>query len=127
MPQAGAAGWSYWMSGRSYVGERGQPPFDPATMTASLPYAYCCVGSRRHAGSGGFYEHRGIHCTGFPRRRDFRIYVGKVLVPTLKPGDIVILDNLGSHEGETVRQLIRAEAPSFLFLRKFSPDLNPIE
>jgi len=57
----------------------------------------------------------------------FRIYVEKVLVPTLKPGDIVIMDNLGSHKGKAVRQLIRAAGAKLFFLPKYSPDLNPIE
>ena len=57
----------------------------------------------------------------------FRLYVEKVLCPTLKPGDIVILDNLGSHKGKAVRQAIRAVGARLLFLPKYSPDLNPIE
>ena len=57
----------------------------------------------------------------------FRIYIEKVLVPTLKPGDIVILDNLGSHKGQTVRRAIRAAGARLLFLPPYSPDLNPIE
>src|SRR5947209_4169452 len=57
----------------------------------------------------------------------FRIYVEKVLVPTLRPGDIVILDNLGSHKGKAVRALIRAAGAKLFFLPKYSPDLNPIE
>jgi transposase len=57
----------------------------------------------------------------------FRTYVAQVLVPTLKPGDIVIMDNLGSHKGKAVRQLIRAAGAKLLFLPKYSPDLNPIE
>ena len=57
----------------------------------------------------------------------FRIYVEKVLIPTLKPGDIVIADNLGSHKGRAVRQAIRAVGARLLFLPKYSPDLNPIE
>src|SRR5437879_13313037 len=57
----------------------------------------------------------------------FRIYVEKVLVPTLRPGDIVIMDNLGSHKGKAVRQLIRAAGAKLFFLPKYSPDLNPIE
>jgi transposase len=56
----------------------------------------------------------------------FRLYVAKVLLPTLRPGDIVIMDNLGSHKGKAVRQLIRS-AGAKLFLPKYSPDLNPIE
>src|SRR5450631_2806788 len=57
----------------------------------------------------------------------FRTYVEKVLVPSLKPGDIVILDNLGSHKGKAVRQLIRSAGAKLIFLPKYSPDLNPIE
>jgi transposase len=58
---------------------------------------------------------------------NFRTYVERVLVPTLKPGDIVIMDNLGSHKGKAVRQLIRAAGAKLIFLPKYSPDLNPIE
>ena len=57
----------------------------------------------------------------------FRTYVEKVLVPTLRPGDIVIMANLGSHKGKAVRQLIRAAGAKLFFLPKYSPDLNPIE
>ena len=57
----------------------------------------------------------------------FRIYVERVLLPTLKPGDIVIMDNLGSHKGKAVRQLIRAAGAKLFLLPKYSPDLNPIE
>ena len=55
----------------------------------------------------------------------FRLYVEKVLVPT--PGDIVIMDNLGSHKGKAVRRAIRAAGAYLFFLPKYSPDLNPIE
>jgi transposase len=47
--------------------------------------------------------------------------------PTLRPGDIVIMDNLGSHKAKAVRQLIRAAGAKLFFLPKYSPDLNPIE
>lgn len=57
----------------------------------------------------------------------FLLYIEKVLVPTLKPGDIVIMDNLGSHKGKAVRQAIRSAGAKLLFLPKYSPDLNPIE
>ncbi len=57
----------------------------------------------------------------------FLAYVEQVLVPTLKPGDIVILDNLGSHKGRTVRRLIRQAGAKLFFLPPYSPDLNPIE
>jgi transposase len=57
----------------------------------------------------------------------FRLYVEKALAPTLRPGDVVIMDNLGSHKGRAVRQLIRAAGAKLFFLPKYSPDLNPIE
>ena len=57
----------------------------------------------------------------------FRTYVAKVLLPTLRPGDIVVLDNLGSHRSKAVRQLIRSVGAKLFFLPKYSPDLNPIE
>ena len=57
----------------------------------------------------------------------FAVYVEKVLVPTLRPNEIVIMDNLGSHKGRKVRQAIRAAGAKLIFLPKYSPDLNPIE
>ena len=57
----------------------------------------------------------------------FRAYVEQFLIPTLKPNDIVVLDNLGSHKGKAVRQAIKAAGARLLFLPKYSPDLNPIE
>jgi putative transposase len=57
----------------------------------------------------------------------FRLYVDKVLVPTLEPGDIVVMDNLGSHKGWEVRRAIRSTGAKLFFLPKYSPDLNPIE
>ena len=57
----------------------------------------------------------------------FRLYVEQVLVPTLRTGDVVILDNLGSHRGKAVRQAIRDAGAKLFFLPKYSPDLNPIE
>ena len=57
----------------------------------------------------------------------FRAYVEQFLVPTLVPGDIVIMDNLGSHKGQLVRRAIRAAGARLFFLPPYSPDLNPIE
>ena len=59
--------------------------------------------------------------------RRFLAYVEQALVPTLKPGDVVVLDNLGSHKGKAVRQAIRKVGARLIFLPKYSPDLNPIE
>ncbi len=57
----------------------------------------------------------------------FRLYVEKILVPTLRPGDIVVIDNLASHKGLAVRRAIRSAGAKLFFLPKYSPDLNPIE
>jgi transposase len=57
----------------------------------------------------------------------FHAYVEQALVPVLKPGDIVIADNLGSHKGKAVKAAIRKAGAHLLFLPKYSPDLNPIE
>ena len=59
--------------------------------------------------------------------RSFLAYVNQILVPTLKPGDIVIMDNLGSHKGQAVRRAIRQAGARLFFLPPYSPDLNPIE
>jgi transposase len=57
----------------------------------------------------------------------FRAYVEKELLPTLQPGDVVVLDNLGSHKGKAVRKMVRAAGARLFFLPPYSPDLNPIE
>ena len=57
----------------------------------------------------------------------FKTYVEKGLVPTLKPDDIVITDNLGSHKGKDVRKAVRGARAKPFFLPKHSPDLNPVE
>lgn len=59
--------------------------------------------------------------------RSFLAYVREILVPALRPGDIVVLDNLGSHKGSEVRQAIHAAGARLVFLPPYSPDLNPIE
>ena len=63
-----------------------------------------------------------------PINRDaFETFVEKVLVPELRKGDIVVMDNLSSHKGPKVRQLIEAAGASLLYLPPYSPDFNPIE
>lgn len=57
----------------------------------------------------------------------FLAYVEQFLIPTLSAGDIVIMDNLGSHKREAIRRLIRAAGAKLFFLPPYSPDLNPIE
>jgi transposase len=57
----------------------------------------------------------------------FQAYVEQILLPAIRPGDIVIIDNLGSHKGKAVRRLIRSAGAKLFFLPPYSPDLNPIE
>jgi transposase len=57
----------------------------------------------------------------------FETYVDKVLVPELEPGDIVIMDNLSSHKGPRVREMIEATGAHLRYLPPYSPDFNPIE
>lgn len=57
----------------------------------------------------------------------FLLYVEKVLAPTLRVGDMVVLDNLRSHKRAAIRQRLRKAGAKLFFLPKYSPDLNPIE
>jgi transposase len=57
----------------------------------------------------------------------FEIYVEQLLVPSLQAGQIVVMDNLGAHKGERVRQAIEAKGCQVLFLPGYSPDFSPIE
>jgi transposase len=59
--------------------------------------------------------------------RSFTAYVEQVLVPSLRPGDIVVLDNLGSHKGKAARDAIERAGAELRFLPPYSPDFNPIE
>ena len=59
--------------------------------------------------------------------RAFQTYIEKVLVPSLSPGDIVVMDNLPAHKNEKVRELIEAANAQLVYLPPYSPDLNPIE
>jgi transposase len=60
-------------------------------------------------------------------RHAFETYVARVLVPELRPGDLVVMDNLSSHKGPRVRKLIEAAGASLRYLPPYSPDFNPIE
>src|SRR4051794_30230683 len=57
----------------------------------------------------------------------FETYVERCPVPTLRPGDIVVMDNLSAHEGEEVERPIRQAGAEVRYLPAYSPDLNPIE
>ena len=60
-------------------------------------------------------------------RNAFETYVEKVLVPKLPQGTVVIMDNLSSHKGPRVREMIEAAGATLLYLPPYSPDFNPIE
>jgi transposase len=82
-------------------------------------------GSREPVGHGG---HRASKLFDGPINGErFHAYIELFLVPTLKPSDVVILDNLRSHKGKTVRKAIRDVGARLVFLPKYSPGLNPIE
>ncbi len=129
----------------------GQPALDPARLVfidetwastnMARRYGRCPRGERLKVGvPHGHWKTTtfvaGITSTGIiapwvldgPINRDaFEVYVDKILIPELKPGSIVIMDNLSSHKGPKVRQMIEAAGASLLYLPPYSPDFNPIE
>jgi transposase len=64
---------------------------------------------------------------GSTTREVFLAYLEHVLAPTLRPGQVVVMDNLSSHKGERVRQIIAGRGCELLYLPPYSPDFNPIE
>ena len=75
--------------------------------------------------------HAGVRCAmtldGPVNRAAFEAFVESILVPTLTPGDVVVMDNLSSHKGPRVRELVEAAGAGVVYLPPYSPDLNPIE
>lgn len=76
-------------------------------------------------------DHTGMRCAmlldGAVNALAFQAFVQRVLTPTLRPRDLVVLDNLSSHKGPRVAELIRAAGAELVYLPPYSPDLNPIE
>jgi len=68
-----------------------------------------------------------MHLAGAADTSAFLTYLDQVLCPTLRPGDIVIMDNLSVHKSPDVQALIRAAGGEVRYLPAYSPDLNPIE
>jgi transposase len=64
---------------------------------------------------------------GATSTRVFETYVERVLAPTLREGQVVVMDNLSAHKGERVRELIEDRGCELLYLPSYSPDFNPIE
>jgi transposase len=79
----------------------------------------------------GALDVNGVRCStvvdGAVNADVFEAFVGQVLVPQLKSGDVVVLDNLSSHKRSRTRELIEAAGAQLVFLPPYSPDLNPIE
>jgi len=128
-----------------------QPDFDPerlvfidetwASTNMTRRYGRCRRGQRlRSAVPHGHWKTTtfvaGLRLTGIVapmvldgpiNGRSFQAYVDRVLVPDLRPGDIVIMDNLGSHKGPGVQAAIEAAGATVRYLPPYSPDFNPIE
>ena len=64
---------------------------------------------------------------GATNKEIFKVYVEKFLLPTLRAGDCVVLDNLSAHKGNEIREMIESVGAELWFLPPYSPDLNPIE
>jgi transposase len=112
------------------------------THTSLAPlYAYAPVGERAffeiprnrgknttlitslHAGGMG----PSMAVEGATTARVFETYVRRLLAPALKPGQVVVLDNLGAHRPKRIRELIEGRRCELVYLPPYSPDLNPIE
>ena len=105
------------LRGRAPVGER---------LVAKVPHGHWNTTTLIAA-----LDHSGVRCSTVvdgPVNADvFTAFVGQVLCPELRPGDIVVLDNLGSHKGAKVRRLIQQRGAELVLLPPYSPDFNPIE
>lgn len=105
------------LRGRSLVGER---------LVEKVPFGHWTTTTLVAA-----LDFNGMRCSmtldGAINRPAFEAFVEQILVPTLSPGDIVVMDNLSSHKGERVERLIQAAGANLLYLPPYSPDLNPIE
>jgi transposase len=105
------------LRGRAPVGER---------LVAKVPHGHWKTTSLMAA-----LGIDGMRCStvvdGAINRDVFDAFVEQVLVPELRPGDIVVLDNLQSHKSERARRLIESRGARLKFLPPYSPDLNPIE
>jgi transposase len=80
----------------------------------------CSIGKERGMGASLVVE-------GSTDGSVFQTYLQEVLLPTLKRGQVVVMDNLSAHKGERVRELIEAKGCELVYLPPYSPDFNPIE
>jgi transposase len=105
------------LRGRARIGQR---------LIAKIPHGHWKTTTLIAALCAG-----GIHCStvvdGAINADVFEAFVKQVLVPQLRPGDVVVLDNLSSHKRVSIREIIEVAGATLLFLPPYSPDLNPIE
>jgi transposase len=105
------------LRGRALIGQRLRAKVPQGHWKTTTLIAALCAG--------------GINCStvvdGAINADVFEAFVKQVLVPQLRPGDVVILDNLSSHKRAGIRKLIENAGATLLFLPPYSPDLNPIE
>jgi transposase len=105
------------LRGRAPVGER---------LVAAVPHGHWKTTTLVAA-----LGHAGVRCSmtldGPVNRDAFEAFVERVLAPALRPGDVVVMDNLSSHKGPRVRRLAESAGATVLYLPPYSPDLNPIE
>lgn len=110
-----------------YVVDRLEAAWSPVTF-GTVPQAHCGSAMRRSISS---FTSPGMTATlvidGPMTRAWFEAWVARALAPTLKPGDVVILDNLPAHKSVAARDAIEARGARLLFLPPYSPDFNPIE
>jgi transposase len=78
------------------------------------------IGKRKGMGASVVVE-------GSTNTKVFETYLTEVLLPTLEEGQVVVMDNLSSHKGQRVRELIEGEGCELIYLPSYSPDFNPIE
>ena len=105
------------LRGRCVIGER---------LVAKVPHGHWKTTTLIAA-----LDHTGMRCSTTvdgPINRDvFEAFVQQVLLPTLARGDIVVMDNLSSHKGGHIQEMIQGAGATVLYLPPYSPDLNPIE
>ena len=105
------------LRGRAPVGER---------LIAKVPHGHWKTTTLIAA-----LDYQGMRCSttvdGAINRDVFEAFVQQVLAPALAAGDIVVMDNLSSHKGGRIEQMIQAAGATLLYLPPYSPDLNPIE
>ena len=103
--------------GRAPVGER---------LVARIPHGHWKTTTLIAA-----LDQQGMRCSmtldGAVNQEAFESFVEQVLIKTLSRGDVVVMDNLSSHKGARVKQLIESAGATLLYLPPYSPDLNPIE